>query len=99
MTAQQIHSVFISYLVANFGSDTRANWYIGIASDIEQRLFGDHNVDRNSRDWIWREAFDANHARTAENLLLDQGYDGGSGGGDHATVYVYAFRKNLGTVR
>ena len=37
-------------LVQNNGG-VYSNWYVGIASDIEQRLFGDHNVDKEKGQW------------------------------------------------
>jgi hypothetical protein len=99
MTAQEIHDDIVFYLSTHFGSDYKNAWYVGIAKDVEQRLFGEHKVNRNSPDWIWRQASTAQHARLAETMLINRGHDGGSGGGDHTTTYVYAFRKVLGTIR
>ena len=99
MTAQQIHDEIVAYLATNFGSELRSMWYVGIASNVDQRLFGEHNVDRKSPAWIWRNAFSNSHARAAESLLLQRGHDGGPGGGDQNCTYVYAFRMDPGTVR
>ncbi len=99
MTDQQIFKQFTDWLATNFPTDMRTDWYVGIASDIQQRLFGDHNVHRQNHVWIHGQAVNADHARSAERMLLNTGYDGGGGGGDHATTYVYAFRKDPGTVR
>lgn len=99
MTAQEIHNEIVNYLATNFGTDQRTWWYIGITHDVEQRLFSDHNVRQTGKGWIWRKARNAEHARSAETLLLQRGHDGGSGGGDHTTSYVYAFRKDPSTVR
>ena len=99
MTAREVYNEITSYLATNFGTDYIHYWYVGIASDVEQRLFGDHMVDRNGLGWVFREAFDASHAREAETMLLNRGHDGGTGGGDHTTVFVYAFRKVPGTIR
>ena len=67
------------------------NWYCGIASNIDQRLFSDHNAQRPW--WIHNSAGNEADARDTEQYLLDSGFDGGSGGGDHTTVYVYAYKK------
>ena len=69
---------------------------MGIASDIQKRLFEDHSV---AGCFIYRKAINATHARSAEQMLLNDGFDGGTGGGDHTTTYVYAFKKLPGTRR
>lgn len=77
---------------------SHSDWYVGIATDIKQRLFGDHNVDQDGW-WIYRIADDEKVARETEAKLLDEfGYDGGIGGGDHP-IYVYAFLKTSSTRR
>lgn len=95
MTAQQLYDDIIKYV----GVDNLSNWYVGIASDIEQRLFGDHRVHRDNHRWFHGRALNVDHARSAETALIKLGFDGGSGGGDHTTAHVYAFRKEFGTVR
>ena len=78
---------------------TRGHWYVGIATDIEERLFGDHSVDKNDvGHYIYYVADNERTARAAEAELLGLGYDGGTGGGDHPR-YVYAFLKTLNTKR
>lgn len=78
---------------------TRRHWYVGIATDIEERLFGDHGVDkRDARHYIYYVADDERTARAAEAKLLELGYDGGAGGGDRPR-YVYAFLKTANTRR
>lgn len=99
MTDQAIFTQITSWLAANFPNDLKANWYVGIAGDIQGRLFGDHNVHPQNHVWIHRQAINASHARSAEAMLLNLGYDGGRSGGDYTTTYVYAFRKDWGTVR
>jgi hypothetical protein len=99
MTSESIYSELVAYMVTNFSSDYRSSWYVGITSDIDTRLFGAHRVNRLSKGWVWRQATDINHARRAEASLINRGHDGGGSGGDHTTTYVYAFRKEPGTVR
>lgn len=80
-------------------SNDRHNWYVGITANPEQRLFDEHNVERVRSDrWVCFEAVNEWAARDAEAELLDLGYDGGAGGGDHP-IYVYAFLKVVGTKR
>lgn len=95
MTAQQIYDEILAYV----GADRFADWYIGITSDIEARLFGYHKVDRQFGQWYHATALDHAHSRGVESGLLKLGFDGGGGGGDHTTVHVYAYRKNAGTIR
>ena len=99
MTDQDIFAQFTTWLATNFPNDQRGNWYVGIASDIQTRLFGDHNVHPTNHVWIHSRAVNAAHARSAEAMLLNLGYDGGKSGGDDTTVHVYAFRKDVGTMR
>ena len=79
------------------GKDTHSSWYVGIATNVENRLFGEHNVDKEHDGWIHCRADGERIAREAESELLnDYGYSGGIGGGDHPT-YDYAYKKNLHT--
>ena len=54
-----------------------SDWYVGITSDIEQRLFTDHNVPRKNHWYAYRKATTADEARSAEKAFLDAGCDGG----------------------
>lgn len=72
-------------------------WYVGIAADIAQRLHGDHRVPNENHWFIWREAFSSDDARAIEKAFLEWGCDGGPGGGDHTTRFVYAYLKAAGT--
>jgi hypothetical protein len=81
------------------GSDNFINWYVGITGDVEKRLFGEHNVHRTQHKWIHGQAMSAETARAVEAALIELGFDGGGGGGDHTAIHVYAFRQDLGTVR
>ena len=78
---------------------TNSNWYVGIAADPRDRLFNDHNVDEENGIWIYREALSTYDAREIERAYLATGHDGGPGGGDDNSVFVYAFVKAQSTVR
>ena len=68
------------------------NWYCGIASDVKQRLFTDHNVSEKGGWWIFRDAGTDNAARNIEEYFLKKGCKGGGGGGDGGTRYEYAYK-------
>src|SRR5262249_28192167 len=73
-------------------------WYVGITSDIEDRLFEFHRVRRQGGRWIWLKALHSGHARDAEAAFHEAGCKGAGGGGDHTTVFVYAYPITPGTV-
>ena len=76
-----------------------SDWYCGVTSDIETRLYVDHNLPKGENAcWsIWYECFNDNDARAVETALLGLGCSGGSGGGGKDCVYVYAYLKQKGT--
>ena len=68
-------------------------WYVGIAADVESRLFSDHNVCRDGDAWIYHVAPTSRVAREVEAYLIEEhGAQGGPGGGDDATRAVYAYQ-------
>lgn len=73
-------------------------WYVGITSDINQRLFGDHNVPGKDHWYIYRKAFNDSEARAIEARYHKLGCKGAGGGGDHNTIYVYAYEITPVTV-
>jgi hypothetical protein len=76
------------------GGGAYRSWYVGIASDPRERLFSDHGVKEKSDYWIYREATSATVARAVEEYFLKvKGTDGGPGGGDSGTRFVYAYKK------
>ena len=94
MTAQNAQTIFDEVTAHVQKQGGRASdWYAGITSDAEQRVFGDHKVSKENGWWIYRQATSASTARNAEKELLDWGCDGGSGGGDDSATIVYAYLK------
>ncbi len=73
--------------------------YIGITSDVQSRLFGDHKVSpKEGHDhWIYREANSHQVAREVEEEFIRRGMSGGEGGGDETTKIVYAYKKTSST--
>ena len=93
----QIISEIETYLVTH--NVTRWNEvYVGISKDPEDRLFNGHRVQENKDVWIYCQAFSSDDAREVEKILLAKGADGGPGGGDDDSIYVYAYKKAMHTV-
>jgi hypothetical protein len=99
MQAQDWQSV-ISEIDAHMGKSNIVNsgWYVGITSDIEERLFGAHQVPRKNHWFIYRRANNAAEARAIEAAYHKVGCKGCTGGGDHTAVYVYAYVITAKTV-
>ena len=91
MAGQKIIEDFQKYIW-----DSYANWYVGITNDPKNRLFKDHGVSQNGA-WIYRQADTTEIARDVEFFFLSQGCDGGSGGGDDDSGFVYAYKKTSST--
>jgi len=73
---------------------TYRDWYVGITDDAERRLFTEHNVDKDNGNWCRREAYTSDDAREVEKYFLDEcGTDGGPGGGNDDSNFVYAYKK------
>lgn len=73
-------------------------WYVGITNNAEDRLFKEHNVDKEKGVRIWRTANTEDEARQIERYFLEAvRTDGGPGGGSHAARQVYAYKKTWRT--
>ena len=74
------------------------DWYVGITGNKEQRLFVDHNVNRKGY-WICCEAYSSDIARIIEDYFIEEHEtQGGSGGGNDDSVYVYAYKVTSDTI-
>ena len=74
------------------GNDSKSSWYVGIATNVRNRLFVDHNVSEQKGRWIYRQADTEKTARDTENYLLENyPFKGNTGGGDYPK-YVYAYK-------
>lgn len=76
-----------------------SDFYIGITDNVEERLFGFHQVPRKGHWYIWRPADSAEDARRIERYYLAQGMDGNTGGGDEDTRYVYCYEIKEGVTQ
>ncbi|HPV70863.1 MAG TPA: hypothetical protein PKY08_03170 [Candidatus Magasanikbacteria bacterium] len=75
-----------------------SGWYVGIASDPNQRLFTHHNVNKNSDHWVYSESQNSDTARAIEKYIIETyKTKGDTGGGDNTTKYVYAYKITSST--
>jgi hypothetical protein len=91
----QIVSEIESYMRQHGG--VFSDWYVGVASDARTRLFNDHNVAENGDAWVFRDCGTDTASRAVEEYFLKRGCDGGPGGGDYTSRYVYAYKKTWRT--
>jgi len=92
-TEERIKSDIKTYIVECGGS--YSDWYVGISGNARGRLFEGHGVDENNDLWIYRQAYSSDAARRVESYFVSiLGTDGGTGGGDEDSDYVYAYKKN-----
>lgn len=49
-----------------------SNFYIGITKDVESRLFRDHNVKKDSCQYLYYQAIDESNARYVESYFIDK---------------------------
>ena len=72
-------------------------WYVGVAEDAKERLFGGHNVNKNTDRWIYRTDKSSKEARQVEKFFIKLGTGGGPAGGDEEADKVYAYLKSDNT--
>lgn len=81
-----------SHLVNSCGGGKYSDYYVGITKSIRERLFGAHNVPEKGHCRIHRESYSDTDARKVEKYSLDKGMQGGDGGGDEESVFVYVYK-------
>jgi len=87
----------INNITDHFKGKVYSDCYVGITSDVDGRLFGDHNVSKENGHWVYSTASSHTVAREIEQYFLDAGMDGGAGGGDETSKVVYAYKKTSST--
>lgn len=75
-----------------------SDFYVGITNDVERRLFGEHNVQKNGRWWIFRDAINKSTAQSVEEHYLNRGMKGDTGGGTDDSTFVYCYEITNNTV-
>lgn len=88
-----VENKIINDILNYVGNGKKSDWYVGIATNVKDRLFSGHNVpERGSAGWIYRTAATEQNARDTEKYLLDYyGFKGGTGGGI-CPKCVYAYK-------
>ena len=71
-------------------------WYVGVASNPDQRLFQVHNVSQEGGAWIYRDAGSVSMARDIEAIFHKKGCKGAQSTTD-TPHYVYAYRMTRTT--
>ncbi len=72
------------------------DWYVGITDDHKERVLNEHNV---KEQYIYGECSTSEIARKIEIYFIEiLGTDGGSGGGDESSIFIYAYHKTENTV-
>lgn len=84
---------YLSDYMAGNPRGSWSRWYVGIATNAKDRLFSDHNVSEKSGAWAFSKADTSAIARDVEQEFVDQGLDGGVGGGGAPTKTVYVYLK------
>jgi hypothetical protein len=70
------------------------DWYVGIAEDARDALFGDHRVDKEGDLWIYRTATSSRVAHGIRDFFTTElGADGVADAVDGDPRMVYAYRK------
>ena len=65
-----IENKIINDILTYVGNQKKSDWYVGIATDIEERLFSNHNVAKNgSAGWIFRTAVSEQNADNGKSNL------------------------------
>ena len=90
-TAQEVYNEILKHIQEQGG--LFSSWFCGITENIQNRLHGDHKVPEKDHWFIHRPCTSSEAARNVEKAFLDNGCDGGTGGGDDDAVYVYAYLK------
>jgi hypothetical protein len=75
-----------------------SSWYVGVTSDIDERLHGYHRVPKANHWFIYRRCTNANEARSLEAAYHKAGCKGSGGGGDNASYFIYAYLITQETV-
>ena len=96
-TKENIIKAFDTHLQQS-GKRYYSEFYIGITNDVERRLFGEHNVQRQGMWWIYETASSANDAREIEKHYLDLGMRGNGGGGNEDSNIVYCYTVTPTTI-
>lgn len=98
MTLQEFAEQFSTYIRHN--GDSPKDWYVGITSNPEGRLFEDHMVEKHSGVYIYDNAGSEENARNIKKYLIESlGTKGEIGSGVSAAVWVYTYKISETTLQ
>lgn len=72
------------------------DWYVGITSDPENRLFNDHRVNKSKNSWVFIQTDEETAKNVGEYFVNYIGTDGKSNGAEHPN-HVYIYKKTWRT--
>ena len=75
-----------------------SQFYVGIAADPIDRLRNGHSVNETIPHIYWNQPVHTDHIRSLEKYFLNKGTQGGPGGGDNNTKYIYAYLITNSTI-
>ena len=79
VSTEQAYKEIFDYMISVGG--VFSDWYVGVTSDVRQRLFVDHRVQEETDAWVHKPCADDASARKVEANFLRLGCDGAGGGG------------------
>ncbi len=84
-----------SFIESSTPTVDKSSVYVGVTFDIEKRLFQQHAVDKESKDYKHFKCSSSGVAREIEDyLIVKYGTKGDTGGGDDNADYVYVYKMN-----
>ena len=86
-----VNKILFFCAVKNIDDPRKA--HIGITNDLNRRLKIEHKITAEDYWWTSSEADDAETARAVERHFIEMGMQGGTGGGDNETEFVYCFAR------
>ncbi len=69
-------------------------WYVGITSDPTDRIVNGHNANSQRNAAMYWDAQNEETVRVIEQHFIDKGCQGGGGGGNWDTRYVYVYKTD-----
>lgn len=95
-----IYEKIIAEINEHLGKSSKefySDYYIGITDNINERLFGFHQVPQRGHWYIYMPADTDEIARKVEKFFLDLGMQGGTGGGSSKSIMVYCYEISPNT--
>jgi hypothetical protein len=98
MSSDKFVGKFSAYIKKHGGGPK--DWYVGITSDPDDRLFKEHKVQINSPEYIYDNAgTEENASAVKEYLIGSLGTLGFTGSGNQSEIWIYAYKIGSATVQ